>query len=299
MSINLKIVYLTILIVSSMLFGSTESNFQIHFAEIDSAYARIAKIQLEKKYDEIAYDFDLATNDTFSVIIVSSRKEFQQYLKGRLPNWTGAFASPFNKKMVIRSPRWSNDFLEYRVVLVHELLHLVMPHIVGKQEVPRWINEGMAIFYSGEERWKTSTALSKALSTNSYIPLQEIDDVLNFHRIQAELAYHESYSAIHYLLSIYDIDGLKTILYGIRDRKALDDIFISATGSSFKAFEKEWLAFEKKSQRYYWLSEFDNYLWILILVLVVLAVLVRNLKNRKTEQRWEAEQGQIEENESS
>ena len=299
MRINLKIVHLTILFLSSILFGFSESNFKIHFAEIDSAYARIAKIQLEKKYKEIAYDFELATDDTFSVIIVSSRKEFQQYLKGKLPNWTGAFASPYHKKMVIRSPRWANDFLEYNVVLVHELLHLIMPGIVGNQEVPRWINEGMAIFYSGEERWKTSTALSKALSTNSFIPLQDIDSVLNFHRIQANLAYHESYSAIHYLLSTYDIDGLRTVLYGIRDRKPLDDIFISATGSSFKAFEKEWLAFERKSQRYYWLSEFDNYLWILILVLVVLAVLVRKLKNRKTEQRWEAEQEQIEENESS
>ena len=265
----------------------SSSHFTITYSEKDTMFARIAHEHLQKKQIEISHDFNLSTADFFQVVIVPSRKEFREYLQGQLPSWTGAFASPHIKTMIIRSPRWSNEFLEFKVVLTHELLHLMMPDIVGSQSVPRWINEGMAIFYSGEERWKTSAALSKALATNSQIPLRDIDRVLSFHRIQAELAYHESYSAIHYILSTYDLDGLKAILYGIRDRIPIDEIFIQATGSRFNDFEKEWLEQAKKTHRWYWLSEFESYIWIIILVLVILAVLVRKIRNRKIIADWD------------
>lgn len=267
--------------------AQSSSQISISFSEQDSAFARIAHDHLYKKYKEISLDFDISSSDSFSVIIVPSRKEFRTYLQGKLPNWTGAFAAPYSKKMIIRSPRWSNEFLEFKVVLTHELLHLMMPDIVGNQSVPRWINEGMAIFYSGEQRWKTSTALSKALATNSHIPLQEIDRVLTFDRVRAELAYHESYSAIYYILSIYDLDGLQTILYGIRDSKPINEIFMNATGSTFAEFEKEWLKQAKTNHRFYWLSDIDSYIWIIILVLVVFAVLARKIRNRKTIDEWE------------
>lgn len=272
---------------------STE-HFVIEHSQEDSAYARIAAQHLEEKIKEMCQDFDLACSDTFFVTIVPSRRDFRKYLNEGLPNWTGAFATPALRSMVVRSPRWARDNRSFKVTLTHELLHLVLPDIVNNKRLPRWLDEGMAIFYSGEEHWQTSTALSKALATDSYIPLKDIDSVLRFHRVPAELAYQESFAALHYLLSVYDLDGLKTILFGLRDGQSLDQVFLQATGSTFSQFEQEWLAHEKKKQKWYWLSEFESYLWLLILILLGFATLAIRLRNRRIKQSWELSEEETE-----
>ena len=131
------------------------------------------------------------------------------------------------------------------------------------------------------------TALSKASATRSLLPLGEIDAVLTFHRPRAELAYQQSYSAVHYLLLTYDLEALRTILSGIRKGQDQDVLFLQATGSTFLEFEQEWQNYVYKNYQWIWLSEIDQYIWILILLLAVLALpLIRRRKLRKLDE-WD------------
>ncbi|MBN1464880.1 hypothetical protein JXA02_03910, partial [candidate division KSB1 bacterium] len=243
---------------------------------------------MSRAYEEISFDLQLDRADSFQIFIMPTRKSFRESLQGRLPSWTGAFANPSVNMMVIKSPRWSPDD-SFAATLVHEFFHLLIHQHVGARELPRWLDEGLAIFYSREERWKKATTLSKALTTGSLIPLSEIDFVLEYHQAKADLAYQQSLSAVEYLLRTYDSDGLRQIIGGIKGGQNLDSCFRSATGSSYAEFEMEWQNYVRQTAKWMWLYELDDYLWLFIFVLLVLAFVLRRRHNIKIEEQWRAQ----------
>lgn len=265
-------------------------NFCLHFEAADSNHALEALSILQRASNEMVLDFKITPVDTFKIILAPSRSYFRQYIHGRLPNWTQGFAMTDQNVMVIKSPRWDRPEVNFKQTLTHELLHLFLSARTNRGKIPRWLNEGLALFYAERSQWDTKTTLSKAVFTNSVIPLQAIDHVLTFERHRAELAYQESYSAVSYLLSTYDIEALNTILDGIKIHRPLDDSFLQATGSSFKDFETEWLKHLEKTQKWFWLSDFYDFIWIFILLLLLLVGVLIRLRNRKKMSAWERDE---------
>ena len=268
-------------------------HFNIYYSPLDSAIAVGSLPLLSVAYDEISRDLNTAEYDTFYVIIAPNRKAFRNYVGGKLPPWVGAYASPARKLMVLKSPRWNRDGSNFNTELIHELVHMILNKYVDSAEIPRWLDEGLAIFYSRDKRWQTATALSKAAATNSLIPLTDIDRVLKFSSIRAQLAYQQSYSAVHYLLTRYDIDALCLLLDGIKAGKSLSQSFQQAIGCSFSAFEEEWEVFVKDQYKWYWISDSDNLLWMIILILFLLSLVIIRLRNKRTIRGWE-EQSDVE-----
>ena len=130
--------------------------------------------------------------------------------------------------------------------------------------------------------------------TRSIIPLNDIDKVLNFHREKAKLAYQESYTAVQYMLEMYDIYAIQGIIDGIRTGKNWDEIFINSTGSSFQVFEKEWYNHINEKYKWYFLSEFDSFIWIIILSLFIAVFVILKFRNRRTIKEW-GDEGNLEE----
>jgi hypothetical protein len=269
----------------------TKGPVYVFHAPPDSQTARKTAGFLKKTYDELVFDFRVNKNDTFKVIIAPTRNSFYS-LRADLPDWTQALAIPSAHTMIVKSPSWDPGRADYQYTLAHELVHLVTHKIVGNRDIPRWMDEGLATFYSEEQRWRTMTALSKAATTHSLIPLTEIDQVLKFHRARAELAYQQSYSVIEYLLRTYDTEAIRIILNGIRQGWTLDQAFRKATGSTFSGFEKEWQQWVYDNFKWYWLSEIDSFIWVLILLLSVLAIFIIRWRNRRKIANWHSEEEQ-------
>ena len=66
----------------------------IYYTAEDSRLLEETRFILERASEEIAHDLYLLPRDTLRVIIVPSRESFRDYLRGRLPEWTQAFAVP-------------------------------------------------------------------------------------------------------------------------------------------------------------------------------------------------------------
>ncbi len=263
-----------------------KEKIRIYYALTDSANARIALDEMIGYYNEISHDLSIENTDTLHIYIIPTRQMFKEIIDGQLPNWTGAFASPASNSMYVRSPNWEQDS-NFITNLVHELLHLVIHEKMGVARLPRWMDEGLAIFYSNDYKWISSTALSKAFATRSVLPLYDIDRVLSFHRARAELAYQQSYSAVQYLLATYDIDAVRAILKSLQNHESIDLAFQKATGSTYAVFEKEWLAYAKKKYKWTWLNDFDSYIWTLIIVLFFIAGIVIRIRNKRKLAEWE------------
>ncbi len=265
-------------------------HFVIYFAEADSHLVSTALELLEKRYNELLFDFKIENPDSVYITIVPSRRHFRELLQDRLPDWTGAFASPSTRSMYVKSPRWDPEPSSFQITLIHELFHLFIHDYMGNRHLPRWMDEGMAIFYSRETRWQGASAISKALLTHSLIPLMQIDSVLKFHQPKAELAYQQSYWAVRYLLATYDIDGLRIILDELRRGAGLDHAFFQATGSTFKQFEQEWRRYIRDKHQWTWLQDIDDFAWMFILLLLPLVYVVKRLRARRIQREWEEQE---------
>jgi hypothetical protein len=275
---------------AAVTFQQFEKNqFSIFSTATDSAYRRIAYNALEKAYNEITFDLQYVLPDTVSIYITPSRRIFTEMVAGSLPEWVGAYAVPSHQIMVIKSPRWNPDN-SFEQTLVHELFHLILHSYMGHVTLPRWLDEGLAMFYAKERRWKTATFLSKAIASHSLIPLDQIDQVLNYQRAKADLAYQQSYSATAYLMQTYEIEAVRQVLAASKKRVPMDDCFQSATGSSYAAFEQEWRTFIEKNEKQVWFYEINDYIWVLIFFLLIAAVGARYLRNRRIIRQWQTEE---------
>ncbi|HNW59757.1 MAG TPA: peptidase MA family metallohydrolase [bacterium] len=253
----------------------------------DGRFADESLRVLQQAREEIQHDLGITHQDTLRVIIAPSRAIFREYFQGHLPEWTQAFAIPAAATMIVRSPRWDRPEASFRQSLVHELLHLLLHQRIGTRELPRWLDEGMAIFYAEHAEYENKSALSRALATGSLIPLEEIDSVLEFDQNRAQLAYQESYSAVRYLLATYDSEALRTLLSGIAAGEDLDALFLRATGSTQAEFEREWRGYLERTQKWLWLSEVDELIWVALPLLFLLVFLIIRYRNRRRLAEWE------------
>jgi hypothetical protein len=268
---------------------ASKGYIKVFYAPIDSLYAEKTLNRSQILYQEIAYDLQVEQKDTVKIIIAANREQFRSYLRGDPPNWAEAFAFPAVNTVLLKSPRWNKSVTSVKITLAHEILHVVLHNVIGNRYIPRWLDEGLALFYSRDVKWKTMTALSKAVFTNSLIPLRELDDVISFHRYKAELAYQQSYSVVEYILKTYDIDAIQKILTGLRNNENMDKIFLHATGSDFASFEKEWQSYVRQNYRWLWLYDIQNYLGLLFILLFLIAIPLVWLRNRKKIKTWEEE----------
>ncbi len=260
--------------------------FVIYFAPADSTLAGTIPTILNPVLSDLYTDLQIQSTVAYSIIIAPDRRFYQNYLTTGLPAWSGAFAIPQQRLLVVKSPRWDRPENSFRNALIHELVHLVLYERSGHQPLPRWLEEGLALFYESPQDWDYPAILSKALYTHSLIPLSEIEQVLSFQKSRADLAYQESFSATTYFLSTYDTDGLRILLEGFKQKHEINDIFLQATGSSFPVFEKEWQSFIQNKYRYSWLSELDSWLWLFIFLLAVFVFFWIRYRNRRIIQQW-------------
>lgn len=261
--------------------------FVIHHTAQDSSLASRLFPVLHSAWDALSVDLQLPDTTTYHILIAPDRSYYQNYLKQGLPKWAGAFAVPSLQTLVLKSPRWDRPENDIHKNVIHELVHLLLYVRCGRQPIPRWLDEGLALFYERPEQWDFPQTLSRALFTRSLIPLQDIDRVLSFQQSKAALAYQESYSVVSYFLSVYDSDGLAILLDGFRRRQPLDDLFQQATGSRFLQFEREWQQHIAVSYRYHWLMEWELLLWLFIVLLAMVAVLWIRRRNRRTLEAWD------------
>ena len=263
------------------------SGMCIYYAKEDARLLEETITVLERACDEIDRDLAISQKETLRVIIAPTREIFREYLRGNLPQWTHAFAVPAKGTMVVRSPRWDRPESSYRQSLVHELLHLLLFQRLRQRTLPRWLEEGMAIFYAEHTAYEKRAHLARALATGSLIPLQEIDRVLDFQHNRAQLAYQQSYSAVRYLLAVYDVEALNTILDGVAAGDDLDTVFIRATGSTMHGFEEEWHRYLDKTEKWLWLSEIDELIWLFLPLLALIVVYFVRRRNRRRLLEWE------------
>lgn len=264
--------------------------FIIYYQENDLPNSKKILDSLQSSYRRLSREMGVTLVDSVVIYVTPSKKVFEQIVGSDFPKWSDGLAAPVKNLIILKSPRWMPPETDNEAIAIHELVHIVLNRATKGNPIPRWFNEGLAVYYSGEKGYAANTLISKALVTSSIIPLSDIDEVLQFHKEKAQLAYQQSYMAVSYLFQQYGSDAVKNIIHKLGDGTNLDQAFIEVIDRDLWEFEDEWYQDIKQKHRWHFLVEFDYYLWVFILALFILGFIMIRCRNKKTIARWHEEE---------
>ena len=224
-----------------------------------------------------------------SIFVTQNDKQFDSLVGENFPDWGVGAAIPSQYLIVVKSPTKHNYLKSIPEVLTHELAHIFLGNKVNRQDLPRWLDEGFAMYIAQEQRWDVALSIAKAVFTNSLVNLTEIDSVNSFNSPKANLAYLESYLAVSYFIQTYGRDGFKELIRNLANGENINSALVKTIGLDYQGFSDEFTQYLKK--KYNWTSFFsDNlFLWLILAFLIVMFYFVKKSRTRKIVKSWEEE----------
>ena len=263
---------------------------RIQYHDYDVRLANIVFSAISNNIDRISKDIGYDGPPIANIVISGSQKEFDGFTGNILPPWSQG-STDYNKSLIVLKSTSFSQSTEKELVrtITHELTHFLIGAVIDPSKVPRWVNEGLATYLSGEETSRAKILISQAMFTQSLIELNDVQEVLSFDGRKANLAYAESRAAIAFLKETAGDDVLKFIFENINLNNSFEGAFIEITGIDLLDFEIDLRKSLKDNYRYYYLAAVNDYIWFLIPVLLILAYLTVKYKNWEILRKWEAE----------
>jgi len=265
--------------------------FRIFYLASDKIYTGEITSLFQTAYLDYAAKLNLALAGPVSVFLCPTETVFNQLTGHAAPHWGEGIADPVKRIIILKSPGLTDNRRRLPKLVRHELVHVLIGQAVSEpRELPKWFNEGIASYLAADEEFAPGEAISKALVSDSIIPLDEIDDVLQFQQAKARLAYEESLSFVNFLVEHYGFRGLTALIAELVAGHTFETAFEHAFGEDIFEAELKWYSYLNKEYRWNFLIDFETFLWVFILLLFLLVFLAIRLRNRKTLKRWEEEE---------
>jgi hypothetical protein len=240
-----------------------------------------------EKFQYFGDFFDYEYGDTFRIYIAESESEFATLTRGRVPEWGAGVALLGSKSIVMRRPENLTATPDFERILIHELAHLGLEVASGHGSVPRWIHEGFAMWQSHEWRLGQDLLLAEALLTGSFIPLSELEEVNQFQRAKAGLAYTESFLALNFFVDEFGRQGFVEFVTLLREGTPFKESFFGATGLSYWEFQRLFESYAKHKYHLFFVLTDPSLFWLLLVLLFVLAFIWKKRQDRKKLEEWE------------
>ncbi|HYP78265.1 MAG TPA: peptidase MA family metallohydrolase [Polyangiaceae bacterium] len=175
-------------------------------------------------------------------------------------------------------------------VFRHELAHVALHDALNGQAVPRWFNEGFAVFASGESSFARMKTLSMSTVGGSLIPLHDLERSFPDDETKAQVAYAEAVDVVRFLVRREDIHRFRTLISELRDGRTFEQAVLDAYAIDLATLELEWR--DDASRRYTFVPLLlsGTFFWVIALGLAVWAWRRRKRRDKLTLQRWAREE---------
>ena len=266
------------------------NDFSIIFNEQDERIEKILAKEIKLEILRIKKKYNLNINN-FQVLIMESENKFKNEFDSDFPNWAVAAAKYPSRKIIIKSPTFSKQYLpELEQTIIHEMIHIAIEPLIKDKYFPRWLNEGMAQYEAEQFDLQKKILLGRILLYSDYMNLNKIDDVLKFNTKKANLAYAQSVSAFKFLIEEFGEDTYKRFLIFLSENQKTDTAFKNAYKFSLEEFESYWNIWAHKQYKFYVLIDINSLVWMLLPILVLVAWLMVKIRNREKIKKWEDEE---------
>jgi hypothetical protein len=213
---------------------------------------------------------------------------------GRLvPSYATAVAFP-DLGIVVLSLTEPNSWVrpDMQRVLVHELSHVALQRAAGRQALPHWFSEGVAISQSKEHSLARARTLWEGTLSGDLIPLARLSQSFPARHGEVDLAYAEAADLVgHMLAGRRGQVHFQALLAGLREGQAFEQAFAAAYGMPLRALELNWRAeLEHRFGRWPSILAGLTGLWALGALLLVVGYVRVRRKHHQTLERWAIEE---------
>ena len=174
----------------------------VAYRPADEEVARDCLAVLEKGLGEFSSRLP-AGDAPIHVIICRTLEEFNQMAGAYAGVQVGGIAESRRGAIIVKAPHLLPPDQDYRGMLRHELLHVLIARNTNLANVPRWFNEGIAMVMSRELRWANTMRVAHMYVRRRVIPYAELD--FAFAPLGNEMVFGDAYAEA-YSMTLHLID---------------------------------------------------------------------------------------------
>jgi len=228
-----------------------------------------------------------------TVMLMKDREAFQRMAGNTL---VVAYAVSPRNLIVIDYSKMNTHPFSLGVTLKHELCHLLLHHHIRRENLPKWLDEGISqwtsdgiaeLFIGGK-----AAIFKRASLSGRLIDLRDLSRSFPGEAQALSLAYEESKSIVEYINGEFGTSGLLKVLDHLRGGERIDTAVQKALSIPLDQLEERWHA--SLTTRITWFIYFSNNLYSILFFLAALALisgfvrfLIRKRAYKDDEENWE------------
>jgi len=220
---------------------------------------------------ELEKTFHWTVDFSPGIILIKDNDTFQKMAGNNL---VVAYALPDRNIIVIDYSRMKTNPFSLESIIKHELCHLLLHEYIIDENLPRWLNEGVAQWASGglaDIVMEKRSVLSRAVRQNRIIGLEYLSRGFPDEEGMMALAYEESRDFIEYMSNEKGDEGIFALLGQLKNGEGIDSAIQKTFSTPFDELEKRWR--DNLTRKTTWVSAMiDNLYEILFFIAALVLV---------------------------
>jgi hypothetical protein len=217
----------------------TEGMVTVYWYEGKQAFAQELMSAVQQALARLSQDTGAQLNKPVRLYIYASTQDLQGAMI--FPQeWTGG--ATYSEYGCIAIGIATSNLNWGKRAIAHELSHLVTYQMVFNpyNDLPTWLNEGLAMYTEGMLEVSFASSLKKAITTNSLISVRSLASPFSAISELATQSYAESFSIVDFLISQYGQDKMFTLFSTFRQGSGWDAALVKIYGFDMDGLDKLW-----------------------------------------------------------
>lgn len=223
----------------------------------------------------------LPVNFPFDIIIYRDRETFRRLVNNDM---IAAFAIPGKALIVLDYSQFRYDLLTLKMIMMHEMCHLLLHKNIAVNSLPRWFDEGVSQWVSGGINElvnpRSTEALKMAFINGTLLPFSTISETLPSDTADLILSYEQGRSMVDYIRQRYGADSIKGIISRLSRGAAFYDAVSDELGADFTEVEKKWKR-DKGKDQYTWFAYISDHIYLILFFIAAILTLYGFITLRK------------------
>jgi hypothetical protein len=221
----------------------TRDSVTLYWYQGGDSFADELMAATQEALARLAENTGAALESPVSLYIYASAKD----LKGSMifpQEWTGGVSFTRYGIIAIGIAPTLADIEWGKRAIAHELTHLVINQVTFNpyNQLPTWLDEGLAMVSEGELEPDFVGVLSRAEANGAFISVRSLASPFSAYAEQSVLAYAESYKIVAYLISEYGREKMFALLSTFRQGSGYDEALNKVYGFDMDGLNSKWQA---------------------------------------------------------
>lgn len=169
-----------------------EGHFVVAHERGDETLATETLSNLKEAAEELADRLPMGSA-TITVVVCGTTDHFRTLAGGYARDNVGGIAKSQQGLIVLKAPYMQTAGAhDYYGTLRHELIHVLLARNTNLEYLPRWLNEGIAMAFSGEYRWESKYRVGRMCLQGRIIDYEDLE--VAFSEPSKEMRFGDAYA---------------------------------------------------------------------------------------------------------